>query len=86
MVVGTGLGHSHGGGQGRGVEEGERKWKTGREERAVWQSVAKNYGGTRAAGLAGQPWYMGLGVSGLVGTGWACERVMRWCDRGEGSG
>ena len=33
MVVGTGLGYSQWGGEGTGVGEGERKWKTGRAGR-----------------------------------------------------
>ena len=80
MVVGIGLGYSQWGGEGTGVGEGERKWKTGRAGGMDWQRAAQSDGGTRAVGQVGQPWCPGIGGvwSGRDRLGWRESDGVLW--------
>lgn len=66
MVVGTGLGCSQWGGQARGMGEGWRRCRAGRERRVGWQEVAESDGGTRVEGRQVRSvWWVGK---------WRCGR------------
>lgn len=76
MVVGTGLGYSQWGGEGTGLGEGERKWKTGRAGERIGRGQPRVMEEPGLWGKSGNLGAQGLGVSGVAETGWAGRRAM----------